>query len=256
MSPPRSPTSRRSWPGSWPSVSRSTGRPATSALSRHRRSDLAWPGEVGPMGRDIDTESRIDLANDVLKAHRSLQRRMAQAGELIYQDVLKRDPDNRLALVDMALVTRQPAGAGARAPDVPPRAEAVRVRGRGVSRDGPPGARPPRRPATGHVAVPARLGARPDERGGAVRRRMRSGASGREGEGDRLSEAFGRRGFSRFQTHAARHRHRLVARRSAVRRDRPAGQSPGGPPGPYGGIDATTGMSTEPPTGQDGPKQP
>jgi len=65
---------------------------------------FGWPGEVGPMGRDIDPESRIDLANDVLKAHRSLQRHMAQAGELIYRDVLRRDPDNRLALIDVALL--------------------------------------------------------------------------------------------------------------------------------------------------------
>lgn len=65
---------------------------------------LVWPPGYA-LGREIDAEERIEVANDAHKAHRSLRRKMAQTARLIYEDILEQDPQNRIALIELALIS-------------------------------------------------------------------------------------------------------------------------------------------------------
>ncbi len=61
---------------------------------------LAWP-PVGRPGPPVDPHDRIDVANDALKAHRTMKRGMVEPAMLLLREVLARDPDNHQALVDL-----------------------------------------------------------------------------------------------------------------------------------------------------------
>ncbi|MGH9868230.1 MAG: sulfatase-like hydrolase/transferase [Candidatus Polarisedimenticolia bacterium] len=64
-----------------------------------RELGMVWPPE-GRKGPKVDPHDRIDVANDTLKAHRTFQRKLAEAASLLYRDVLARDPENRVALLE------------------------------------------------------------------------------------------------------------------------------------------------------------
>jgi arylsulfatase A-like enzyme len=61
---------------------------------------MSWPA-TGRQGGAVDPHDRIDVANDALKAHRTFQRKLTDAATLLYRDVLNRDPENHLALVEL-----------------------------------------------------------------------------------------------------------------------------------------------------------
>jgi tetratricopeptide (TPR) repeat protein len=65
---------------------------------------MTWPPQ-GRAGAAVDPYDRIDVANDALKAHRTFLRRMAEPAMLLHRDVLARDPDNHVALVELGVIT-------------------------------------------------------------------------------------------------------------------------------------------------------
>jgi choline-sulfatase len=65
---------------------------------------LHWPPSGRP-GAPVDPHDRIDVANDALKAQRTFQRKLIEPAALLFRDVLARDPDNRLALMDLGWIS-------------------------------------------------------------------------------------------------------------------------------------------------------
>ena len=59
---------------------------------------------TAPARRKIDPRDLIAVANDALKANRTARRRQLDAARFLYEGVLKKDPDNYIALVDSALL--------------------------------------------------------------------------------------------------------------------------------------------------------
>ncbi|HKY30897.1 MAG TPA: sulfatase, partial [Candidatus Polarisedimenticolia bacterium] len=79
--------------------------PACSSCAEQAQAlGFPWP-PAGRRGPPVDPHDRIDVANDALRAHRTFQRKQAEPAMLLYREVLARDPDNRVALLEHGWLT-------------------------------------------------------------------------------------------------------------------------------------------------------